>query len=301
MNLDAGVALGFLHEVAAALGLRIQEYSNIHDQAIAEAVSLPIAEHRYVPTFAIGLGGEPPPTQEILTAFGPQVLAAVIDAAGAPSSRHVTISGWTISDRQENRRVTTARPDTTPKLFTLGSVLLSRRSIRAYTSEPIAPGILQRFTVLAVDICRKRIDSGGAVVDVRPWLALRVPHGALAAGVYQIDVERPDVFLLRSSGFSLDEMERCLVQKSLASAPAMIFITGDFGAALAHRGSRGYRELLLQAGVVVSRSLLVATAHGLGACATAGLIEASFRPLANIDGYRECPLVALTTGYPAEN
>ena len=44
-----------------------------------------------------------------------------------------------------------------------------------------------------------------------------------------------------------------------------------------------------------------AAAHGLGACASAGLIEASFRSLAKIDGYRDCPLVALTAGYPAES
>ena len=75
----------------------------------------------------------------------------------------------------------------------------------------------------------------------------------------------------------------------------------DFGAALAERGPRAYRELLLQAGAVVSRCLLAAAARGLGACASAGLIEASFRSLANIDGYRDCPLVAITVGYPSES
>ena len=137
------------------------------------------------------------------------------------------------------------------------------------------------------------------MVSARPWLALRVACGALERGIYQIDIEQPDELLLRVKGFDRDEMERCLVQKSLASAPAMIFITGDFGAALADRGARGYRELLLQAGAMVSRSLLVATVYGLGACVSAGLIEASLRSLADIDGYRDCPLVALTVGYPS--
>jgi len=296
VNLDAGVALGYLHDVAAALGLQVREYSNVHDKAIAEAISLPTAGNRYVPTFAIGLGGEDPRAQETFTALGPQVLDGVIDAAGPPPSQRRMRS-----DRQENRSVTAARGEATPTLSTFGSVLLTRRSVRAYTMQPITPAILQRFTTLAVDICRKRIDSDGASVHVRPWLALRVPSGALGAGVYQIDVERPDDLVLRLGGFSRDDMERCLVQKSLSCAPAMIFITGDFGSALAERGSRGYRELLLQAGAVVSRSLLVATAHGLGACASAGLIEASFRPLANIDRYRDCPLVVLTAGYPAES
>ena len=295
VNLDAGVALGYLHDVAAALGLQIREYANIHDRAIAEAIGLPIAENRYVPTFAIGLGGEEPRAQEIPTVLGLQVLDGVIDAAGAPPSRPRTRPEW-----QENRFVRAARGEAQLTLSTLGSVLLTRRSVRAYTIRPIAPTILQRFMALAVDIGRARIESGGASVHVRPWLALRVPSGALAAGIYQIDVERPDELLRRSDGFSQHQMERCLVQKNLSSAPAMIFVTGDFGAALAERGSRGYRDLLLQAGSVVSRSLLVATAHGLGACASAGLIEASFRPLANIDGYRDCPLVALTVGYPAE-
>jgi nitroreductase len=180
-------------------------------------------------------------------------------------------------------------------------VLLARRSVRAYAPKPIAPALLQRLMALAIDICRKRIGAGGAIVDVRPWLALRVPCGVLDPGIYQNDVEGPDQLFLRVSGFSHGDMERCLVQKSLSFAPAMIVITGDFGAALAERGPRAYRDLLLQAGAVVSRCLLVAAAHGLGACASAGLIEASFRSLANIDGYRDCPLVALTAGYPSES
>ena len=296
VNLDAGVVLGYLHDVAAALGIPLQEYSNMHDKAMAAALGRPLAEHRDVPTFAIGLGGEHPPTQEIFTALGPQVLDAVIDAAGAPPSRRVAALNG-----QEHRLVATAREGATPTLPTFGSVLLTRRSVRAYTMRPIPPAILQRFAALAADMCRKRIDSGGAIVKVRPWLAVRVPSGALAAGVHRIDVERPDELVLHLAGFRQDDMERCLVQKSLASAPAMIFITGDFGAALADRGSRGYRELLLQAGAAVGRSLLAAAAYGLGACASAGLMEASVRALANIDRYRECPLVALTVGYPAES
>jgi SagB-type dehydrogenase family enzyme len=296
VNLDAGVALGYLHDVASALGLRVREYSNIHDKAIAEAIGLPIAENRYVPTFAIGLGGDDAHTEEIFAALGPQVLNAVIGAAAPPLSRRRLPS-----NRQENGFVLPQHRETEPTMSTLGSVLLARRSVRAYAPRPIAPRLLQRLTALAIDISRKRIGSGGAMVNVRPWLALRVPCGALDAGIYQIDVERPDELVLRVSGFSQDDMERCLVQKSLSVAPAMFFITGDFGAALAERGPRAYRELLLQAGAAVSRSLLVATAHGLGACASAGLMEASVRSLANIDGYRDCPLVALTAGYPSES
>ena len=296
VNLDAGVALGYLHDVAAALSLRVREYSDIHDKAIAEAIGLPIADNRYVPTFAIGLGGEDAHSQEIFAALGPQVLNAVIDAAAPPPSRRQLPS-----NQQKNRFVTTQQREAGPILSTFGSVLLARRSVRSYALRPIAPAILRRFTALTIDICRKRIGSGGAAVNVRPWLALRIPGGALDAGIYQIDVDRPDELLLRVSGFSQAEMERCLVQKSLSSAPAMIFITGDFGAALAERGPRAYRELLLQAGALVSRGLLIATAHGLGACASAGLMEASFRSLANIDGYRDCPLVALTAGYPSES
>jgi SagB-type dehydrogenase family enzyme len=296
VNLDAGVALGYLHDVAAALGLQVREYSDIHDKGIAEAISLPIAENRYVPTFVIGFGVEDAHTRQIFSALGPQVLNAVIDAAAPPPSRR-----WMPPDWQSNRLVRTAGGEAEPTLSTFGSVLLARRSVRAYAARPIAPAILRRFTALAVGICRTRIGSGAAAVNVRPWLALRVPSGALAAGVYQIDVERPDELLLRRSGFSQQDMERCLVQKSLSSAPAMIFVTGDFGAALAERGSRAYRELLIQAGAAVARTLLVATAHGLGACTSAGLMDASFRPLANIDGYRDCPLVALTAGYPVES
>ena len=294
VHLDAGVALGYLHDVAAALDLQIREYSDVHDRAMADAIGLPTAENRFVPTFVIGLGGEEPPAHGNAV-LGPQVLNAAIDAAAPPPSRRRMPS-----DRQDDRPATSEPGEAELATSTFGSVLLARRSVRAYALRPIAPGILQRLTALAIHMCRRRIGSGGAMVSARPWLALRVACGALERGIYQIDIEQPDELLLRVKGFDRDEMERCLVQKSLASAPAMIFITGDFGAALADRGARGYRELLLQAGAMVSRSLLVATVYGLGACVSAGLIEASLRSLADIDGYRDCPLVALTVGYPSE-
>ena len=178
----AGVALGYLHDVAAALSLRVREYSDIHDKAIAEAIGLPIADNRYVPTFAIGLGGEDAHSQEIFAALGPQVLNAVIDAAAPPPSRPQLPS-----NQQKNRFVTTQQREAGPILSTFGSVLLARRSVRSYALRPIAPAILRRFTALTIDGSEITVDLTGTApqvdlpinmplvgtVDIAIWVTLR--------------------------------------------------------------------------------------------------------------------------------
>ncbi|MPZ50651.1 MAG: hypothetical protein GEU75_15365 [Dehalococcoidia bacterium] len=55
----------------------------------------------------------------------------------------------------------------------------------------------------------------------------------------------------------------------------------------------------MQAGTAAGRVWLAATAYGLGACASAGFIEPGLRHLVELDGYRSCPLFAISLGYPA--
>ena len=157
VHLDAGVALGYLHDVAAALDLQIREYSNVHDRAIADAIGLPTAENRFVPTFVIGLGGEEPPAHGNAV-LGPQVLNAAIDAAAPPPSRRPMPS-----DRQDDRPATSEPGEAELAMSAFGSVLLARRSF-ARRLQPIDPGILQRLTALAIHMCRRRIGSGRAMV-----------------------------------------------------------------------------------------------------------------------------------------
>ena len=149
---------------------------------------------------------------------------------------------------------------------------------------------------LGDDFHRAMKDAGAPALGLRSWLVVRVGSGSLPAGVYEYDATAPAELSPVRAGVTRDDMERCLVQGSLADAPAMIFVTCDLRDALEERGARAYREVLIQAGAVVARCWLAATAYGLGACATAGIMEDGLRSLAGVDGYRACPLFTLTLG-----
>lgn len=286
VNLDAGVSLAYIHDIAAALGLGAVEYPNIHDKGLAEAVSLPVVGNRHVPTFAIGLGEKVPQRDDRLKLLGPPILDAVIEWASKPQAARPRemAAPWEYS-----------LPS--PELDDFGELLRARRSTRTFADEPLAAPTLRSLVSLARGMVETRLRAGAATRGVRPWLALNVAAEGFEPGVYTLDAGRPDELRLVRDGCGRDETVLCLLQKSLGSAPALLFVTGDLRAALEERGPRGYRDLLLHAGATVARTLLAATSYGLAACPSGGIMEEGFRGLAGTDGYHECPLFAAALGH----
>ena len=287
VNFDAGVALAYLHDVASAQGLAVCEYPDVHDKALADAIGLPPHGSRSIITFAIGLGGSE--RSGPVVALGPQLLDTILDLSSLPRRRAARVDRSSTSDVVETGAVSSD---------SFGATLLRRRSVRSYADVGVPERLLRCLAALMVSAGDARIGSGAANVRVRPWLALLRVSDHLQTGVYQIDVDRTVAFVwCRTADRAV--LERCLVQQSLAAAPAMFLITGDVGAALDERGPRGYRELLVQAGALAGRTLVAATAYGLGACTSAGVMEDGCRDLTGVDGYRDCPLLAVVLGYPA--
>jgi hypothetical protein len=141
---------------------------------------------------------------------------------------------------------------------------------------------------------------------VRLWLAVSQGDAALAPGVYELaELADPLVARLvapltrREASCVREQVEHCILQRGLAAGPAAIFFTGDLARALTQRGPRGYRELLLMIGSQAARVLTTASALGIAACPSGGLLEDGFRALTHTDGYRDCLLFALGLGMPA--
>lgn len=286
VNLDAGVALSYLHSIADGLGIPRTEYADMHDRGLADAISLPSGRNRYVTTFALGLGGGAPISPRQRGYFGLQILDFVINAsAGARASAGEDMESTSAYGMPEKPPLVVSQ---------LGRILLSRRSIRSYTAEPLPSAVLTALMALSADSQQGR--SGSAAVQLRPFLALRLATAGLPAGIYGLAASG---LVLRREGFTQDELLLCLTQKTLAAAPAVVFMVGDLASALARRGARGYRELLLQAGAAVGRLVQAATAYGVASCPSGGIMEQGLRTLAGMDGYKECPLFAVSLGYSA--
>ena len=105
--------------------------------------------------------------------------------------------------------------------------------------------------------------------------------------------------LRRRGAFSPSLSVECSNQESLAAAPVSLFMIGDLRSALTERGSRAYSELAVHAGAAIGHAWLWATSVGMVGTAAGGVISGGLRRAAGMDGFNECPLLALNLGTTA--
>lgn len=318
--MDSGVALAYLHILAEALGLGLQEYPDFDDARLAELVGISEAWELPLPTFALGLSaahtscradqspdgehrgeqnshnGRGRDTSGVTAGPGPRLspcdysfgsLPRFLEAASLPPRR-----------RSERRPRLGAIPGEAvrPVLNSLDEVLRTRRAVREFSTRPVGGVLLRDLMVVAANALRTRENAGAARCFVRPVLAIGRGAHDLPPGLYEMNPS--DGRLGRRASFSADLMAQCVNQDTLAASPAALVMIGDLDAALTERGVRGYRELAQHAGAAVGQAWLAATAHGLVGTAAGGVIAAGFRRAAGMDGFRECPLLGLHLGHP---
>jgi SagB-type dehydrogenase family enzyme len=281
VNLDAGIALRFLLEVARFLRIMTHEAFDIHDEVLARLIRLPRKDNRFVVTFALGLGGKAPSPALDITKLGIGILDTLISESALPRG---------VNQNPGDRESSCVN--------LLGVHLLNRRSQRLYGDRPVSKSTIQSVAKAASEGDVKR-RSGSQVLPLRQWWIMRLGSAEFEAGIYEFETVS-ERLLCRGESPTEDDLRQCLNQNALAAAPAILVLTADLGAALRSRGARGYREVLLQAGTVCGSVLIAAESVGLGACTTAGIREDGFRRLTTCDGYNDCPMIAVTMGYSRE-
>jgi len=267
VNLDAGIALHILGDLASRSGLAMAEATDAHDEALAQLIRVPRKDNRYVITFALGVGVATATTRRF-TKLGARILDVLVDQSNlaerpAPPAARRAAAPWN------------------------AAALLTRRSQRTYAEQAVPRSTIQTLAIAARD----------AGAPLRQWWLVRLGSRELPPGIYEFD---GDDLLRRGAAPELDDLRRCLNQTGLAAAPAILFFTANLAAALRARGARGYRETLLQAGAACASVLLTAESLGVGACPTAGIVEYGFRRITGCDGYHDCPMIGVTLGYSPE-
>lgn len=302
IHLDAGVALGFAHLSAAALGLSLREYPDF-DLTLPSIYGIPARWEFPLPTFVIGIGSGtsamedvavvPIPAEAIAVPsvrpadYSFDILARLLDAAAAPPA-HLT----RIPAAPRSRPATWAgSPDVLDRL------LQARRSVRDYARTPIAAEVLRLVTIAANEALSRRRDAAAPDCFLRPVLGVALSVDGLPAGLYEFDSRTGG--LQRRGDFSPALAAACSNQESLAAAPATLYMIGNLRSAIRQRGTRGYVELALFAGSTVGEAWLRATSLGLVGVAAGGVIAAGLRTAVGMDGFHECPLLALHLGQPA--
>lgn len=301
-HLDAGVALAYLHLAAATTGVRLREYPDLRMDALSLAGMTAKWEFP-LPTFAVGVSdGFAPPQAP------PE--GAPLPVLTAPA-RLLTSDDYTLEvlplllDRlgdecpDAGTRLLAADPGTpswAPTLKALDEVLLRRRAVRAYASEQVSSVQTRAILESALIACDRRTAAGAPTGHVRPVLGVVSPIDGVDAGVYDVDPTTAD--LHRRGPFDQALSRECSNQLALAAAPVTLFLVADLRAALTARGLAGYAEAALDAGSMAGEAWLRATAIGLVGCAAGGVIAGGLRRAAGMDGFNECPLLALHLGRP---
>lgn len=287
-SLDAGFARVHLYDVMGALGLAHTDYPDARDRVLAAALGVPLVGGRNLISYAVGVGA-PRRRADLSMVDAHQYVDALIDLAAARDPGR---------PNPPSAPVAAAARLPAPAIEHLDQILLQRRSVRRYAPRPLPAPLLRRVATLAVDADYRLRRSGALALHLRLWAAVTVGDDALAPGVYGWDAARGD-WTQRRAGPCAKTLDRCMLQRSLARAPAVLFITGDFEHAVLDHGARGYRELIGRSGAMVARALLAATAYGISGCPWGGLTEDGWGELLSIDRYRDCPLFGVSLGYPA--
>ena len=194
-----------------------------------------------------------------------------------------------------------ALPTPIEQTKTLVQSLLERTAIRFYAPTPLSAAQLGSILKAA------------SLGDQQDW-----PHEEeagvglqLLAVAWRVEGIEPAVYSYHPQSHELayvgpapdpGQATSLALQAEFASAPVLIFVTGNLAAACERYGSWGHRQLLLRAGAAGQRLWLASIGVGLAGTVFAGFLPRAAHRFAGVDGYLQASLLAYSVGhvpYPA--
>ncbi len=185
-------------------------------------------------------------------------------------------------------------------------VMMSRRTLREYTGEPVTMdevGRLLYFTngitgSLPLDrgtLLLRSSPSAGALYPIEIYQVAFAVDG-LPQGVYHYEVEGNALELVRPGYFLEEVFEITHRQEMVLRASVCLLLTAVFGRTKAKYGERGYRYVLLDAGHLAQNLYLESTALGLGCATIGGFLDDRANRLLGVDGLEESVVYMATVG-----
>lgn len=186
----------------------------------------------------------------------------------------------------------------------LWQVLESRRSVRAYTEEPLTRQQIsqllwatQGITAEVSGTGLRTAPSAGALYPIETYLCINDVKG-LDSGLYHYDIKNHGLDVLKEGDFSRD-MKRGALDQQMAQQAAVVFIwSAVFQRSKWKYLQRAYRYILLDAGHVAQNLALAAEGMGLGSCQIGALYDDQMNRLLELDGSSESVIYLSSVGYP---
>ena len=215
----------------------------------------------------------------------------VVLALGACARKDA--STQTAAEAQRGERV--ALPDASPGEVTLDDVLRRRRSIRSYSTEPIALADVGKLCWAAQGITDpsgggRTAPSAGALHP----LELYVVH---PSGLYHYEPREHELRQRDHVDHRAALGHASLDQEAVVHAAVDLVVTAVVSRSSAKYGDRGERYAFIEAGHAGQNVLLEATAMGLGAVPLGGFDDDGVRDVLGV-GRDELPVYVIAIGPP---
>jgi SagB-type dehydrogenase family enzyme len=188
---------------------------------------------------------------------------------------------------------------------------VQRRSQRTYADQDFTRDDLARLLALAYppEVAEPGYGASGAIDGgLKPWAAhvtscklfpLVLNMSDLAAGAYAYDERQRQIRPIRPED-PIDLVQARFFQAEFTKAPVIVLLVGSLADCIARHGDRGYRYMLLEAGMMIQHLYLAASYLDLSASVTGSLVHDDFNQWLGLDGYHASVLMAFVAGHPQQ-
>ena len=184
----------------------------------------------------------------------------------------------------------------------LGSLIVSRRSRRDYSGEPLDIEDLAALLHLSVGITGykwgyplRAYPSAGALQPVEIYPVIGSVRG-LEPGIYHFNPAKSRLEKMRSGDYRRRLREIALDQDHVEYAAVDLVLTAVWSRTGWKYGERGYRYAHLDVGFAAQNIYLVAEKLGLATVAVGAFYDDELSELLGIDGWWEIPMLIMPVG-----
>jgi SagB-type dehydrogenase family enzyme len=226
-----------------------------------------------------------------------------------PAAMMVSLLG--LEGRQGAHAV--ALPESIELRMSLAEAVRRRRSVRAYSGDPVplrylatllraACGVTAGPDERTGGIALRSTPSGGALYPVAMYIAaLKVDSLERATYVYDPRGDRlwqtGDADTVGGVLAAMASPDEAVV--TVANAGALLMLVGRPWRSMRKYGDRGMRHVFLEAGAIAEQAHLAAAALGLGTVDCGGLYDDEVHEALEIDGVYEALIHAVVVGVPS--
>ena len=187
----------------------------------------------------------------------------------------------------------------------LWEVIRSRRSVRAYTRDPMSLANLsqllwatQGITATMGDNRLRAAPSAGALYPIETYLLVNRVDG-LEPGLYHYDVEAHQVDILKLGDYSRDVRTGALDQQIAERASVVFIWSAIFQRSKWKYLQRAYRYIFLDAAHIAQNLALAVEGLGLGSCQIGALFDDYLNNLLEFDIDEESVIYMSSVGKPS--